>query len=418
MMLDRVVRLIVGFGVGVLVARHFGPEDFGQLSYVVATASVFGALSSMGLDDIAPRELAAHRAGDYSADDIQKTAIYLRLIGGVSAYICLLIAVFVSSGWSLTFAIAAVFGLYFPLQATDVYEYRMRVVGQYGGVARTRIASSIASALAKLLVLFFSLPMAFLAAAMTLEYAFVALGLRKLIQTLNMPQTGRFSLACAKHLLHGSWKIILAGLIVMLQARVEYFLVEHYLGWSGVGQYAAAIKIFELFDMVCIVLANVLLPELASKNVRADNTLFQRAYVAGFFVYLGLLPVILFAVWLFPVLYGAKYEVAASILPFLIVRPLFGMCNTIRNMLIVLDQKYSYPITASLVGLGASVVFGAWLIPAYGLVGAAINTVLGLLFYTVVADMVFYRKSFYALIAAYKQCGFLYTMLRSGRNAL
>lgn len=414
--MDRVIRLIVGFGVGVLVARHFGPEDFGQLSYVVATASVFGALSSMGLDDIVPREMAACGSGAYSTDDIQKTALYLRVIGGLSAYICLLVAVFVSSGWSLTFAIAAVFGLYFPLQATDVYEYRMRVAGQYDGVARTRIASAIASALAKLLVLFFSLPLAFLAAAMTLEYAFVALGFRKLIQALNVSHEGKFSSACARDLLSGSWKIILAGLIVMLQARVEYILVEHYLGWSSVGQYASAIKIFELFDMVCIVLANVLLPELASRNASADSDLCQKAYLAGFFLYLGLLPMILLALWLFPVLYGVKYEIATSILPYLVIRPFFGMYNTIRNMLIVLDQKYAYPIKASLVGLGASLLFGAWLIPTYGLVGAAINTVLGLIFYTLVADMVFYRKSFYAFMNSYKQGSFFYMMLRSGRN--
>lgn len=417
MIADRFIRLIVGFGVGVLVARHFGPEDFGQLSYVVATASVFGALSSMGLDDIVPREIASRSGGLFSTDDIQKTALYLRLIGGLSAYTFLLIAVFLTSGWSLTFAIAAVFGLYFPLQATDVYEYRMRVEGEYAGVARTRVYSSILSAIAKTLVVFFSLPLVFLAAAMTFEYGLVAFGFRKLALALEIPESGRFNSKCARHLLAGSWKIALAGIVVMLQARVEYFLVELYLGWGSVGQYASAIKIFELFDMACIVLANVLLPELAARNAVADKVLCQRAYLAGIFVYLGLLPAMFVVLWLFPMLYGTKYDAAASILPLLFLRPLFGMANSIRNMLIVLDQKYSYPVVAALIGLGASVAFGAWLIPAYGLMGAAINTIIGLFFYTIVADALFYRKSLKGLLRAYQQIGFFQRKLLGGQGA-
>ena len=54
---DRGFRLVISFVLGVLIARFYGPEEFGQLNYVLATASVFGSLSSLGLDDIVPRDI-------------------------------------------------------------------------------------------------------------------------------------------------------------------------------------------------------------------------------------------------------------------------------------------------------------------------------------------------------------------------
>lgn len=56
---DRGFRLTISFVLGIFIARFYGPAEFGQLNYVLATASLFGSLSSLGLDDIVPRDMAA-----------------------------------------------------------------------------------------------------------------------------------------------------------------------------------------------------------------------------------------------------------------------------------------------------------------------------------------------------------------------
>ncbi|HAT39110.1 hypothetical protein [Polynucleobacter necessarius] len=104
-MADRGFRLVISFVLGVLIARFYGLEEFGQLNYVLATASVFGSLSSLGLEDIVPRDMATFNQQGLSRDDIEKTAFILRLVGG-AAYILVIGLIFYESGTSQIFLIA------------------------------------------------------------------------------------------------------------------------------------------------------------------------------------------------------------------------------------------------------------------------------------------------------------------------
>ncbi len=417
LLFDRVFRLAIGFAVGVLVARHFGPEEFGRLSYVVATASIFGSLSSLGIDDIVARDFTAAANKDVSLADMQKTALLLRVLGGFSAYILLLLIVFWVAGWSPLMTIAIVFGLYFPLQAADVFEARLRVESSYVSIATSRSLANLFSATLKVLVVWLNLPLAILAGAMTFEYVAVAERFWCAIRKGRLLDTGaRFKWSYAKSLLHRSWKIMLAGLIIMLQARIEYFMVEQFIDWNAVGQYSAAVKIFELFDVVCIILAMVLLPEIVKKEVVASTVLLEKAYAAGLLVYVFLVPCMLGAIVLFPYVYGAKYEAAVAILPFLVLRPFFGMVNSIRNMMLVIDGSYGYSVVSALFGSLCALASGFFLVPAFGLAGAALNSVVGLFCYTVLADTIFYRKSAVALLGSYKQIGYVLHKIRGAIN--
>src|SRR6056297_2784725 len=60
---DHITRMIVGFVIGIWIARYLGPANLGLLDYSVAIFSLFAALSSLGLSGIVVRELV--RAPDY-----------------------------------------------------------------------------------------------------------------------------------------------------------------------------------------------------------------------------------------------------------------------------------------------------------------------------------------------------------------
>ena len=75
---DKVVRVAIGLGVGIWVARYLGPKQFGLLSYAAAFVSLFAWLSDLGLDRIVVRELVTKRL-DRGA--ILGTAFLLKLAG-------------------------------------------------------------------------------------------------------------------------------------------------------------------------------------------------------------------------------------------------------------------------------------------------------------------------------------------------
>lgn len=92
----------MGFLVGVVIARHYGPAANGELAYVVATAAILGSLGSLGLDEIGPRDFAA---GDLKVPkaDIERTAVILRLLSGGLAYLLFLAFIFLKEGSSPIF---------------------------------------------------------------------------------------------------------------------------------------------------------------------------------------------------------------------------------------------------------------------------------------------------------------------------
>lgn len=409
---DRFLRLGLSFVVGVLVARHFGPTEFGQISFVVATAGVFGSLSSLGLDDIVPRDLAQSDFPNITADEMQRTALMMRLVGGSFAYALLLGLVLWTDGLSLIFWIAVLLGPYFVLQATDVYEYRLRVDGQFAAIARARTVASLCSNVLKALVVWAALPITCLAAAMTAEFGFNALFFRKIALANAAWGRGRFRSDYARYLLGRSWKIILAGLLIMLQSRVEYFLVEHFLGWESVGQYAAALKVVELFDVVTVILVTIMLPEFARHYKAAPEKTARQGYLLGVLSFLILVPVMVVAIWVFPLAYGTQFLQAYAILPIFMLRPFFIMLNSVRNMLLVIEHKLWYPPFCALLGATVSVGLGYLLIPRYELLGAVISALFGLFASTILADLLANRRNLMNLLTCWHELVPIYRKLK------
>jgi O-antigen/teichoic acid export membrane protein len=411
---DRGFRLVISFVLGVWIARFYGPEEFGQLNYVLATASVFGSLSSLGLDDIVPRDMAALNQQGLSRDDIEKTAFILRLIGGTAAYILVLGLMFYESGVSRLFLIACLLALYLPIQAGDVYEYRLRVEDEFSKIALSRSVAAFLANLLKALVLIFTLPITYIAMAMISEFLMTTTFFKQCLKKGGFT-SGVFNVGYAKKLLTHSWKIIFAGLLIAFQARVEYFLIEKFLGWQEVGQYSAALKIFEIIDVVCAILVTVLMPKLAPMiNPENDMAYRRRTYLIGFLIYCLLIPVMVLLIIIFPYLYGAQYAEAAAVLPWFFLRPLFGMLGSVRNMFIVLEGNYWYPALSALCSLVVSVLAGHSLIPTYGLYGAIASSMLGLLTLTLLTDLVFYRKNSYAVITCFREFSYFIQLIKKG----
>jgi O-antigen/teichoic acid export membrane protein len=88
-----------------------------------------------------------------------------------------------------------------------------------------------------------------------------------------------------------------AAAVNMIQARVEHVLIESFLGASALGQYAAAARFVEVFDMVFFSLATSIYLRVASQaNNRWEST-FSKPYQLAFLTYAAIVPLLLL-VWL------------------------------------------------------------------------------------------------------------------------
>jgi len=84
LLLDRVLRIIIGLTIGAWTARYLGPAQFGELAYVVSFIAFFQVIADLQADGFIVRDIAQERA---HAALILGTALWLRMLLGFLAWL-------------------------------------------------------------------------------------------------------------------------------------------------------------------------------------------------------------------------------------------------------------------------------------------------------------------------------------------
>lgn len=400
--LDRTIRLVLGFVVSIFVARHYGPGEWGALSYVMASAILFGSIASAGSENLIVRDLTKCDSEQGRAD-IQKTALVLRLGFGALAYLSLLVVVVATQGFGLPLLLAMVYGLIFIFQASEVWEYRLRIEHRLPVVAKTHVWSSVLSSALKIISILLGWPLICIAGAMSAEYA-SSLGILARYRARHWSAwVGKFQADYARTLLTGSLLVMFSSFLIACQSRSEFYLINHFLGLEAVGLYAAAFKCMEVVDVLVLVFTMTLVPELSKRHHLELPILASRTYLLGILFYVVMLVPIALIYFLFPWVYGAKYHSAQVLIPWLAFRPFFIVLGAIRGIFLVMEGRLRYVPVCAAVGLVSTVIAGSFLIPALGLEGAAISGLIGLAISNFVMDLFFQPQNIARMFTSYRQ---------------
>ena len=407
LMLDRFVRMGLGFAASILIARHYGPEQWGMLSYVLASATLFGSVATAGGEDIILRDLSQTKSAQEMAN-IQKTAFILRLIFGSIAFVSLALLIGIGQGIGLLFYMALIYGILFVFQASEIWEYQLRIQHRIDVIARTHICTSLVSTVFKVCSVILNWPLMCITATMSGEYA-ANMGLLASYKARHWSNwIGQFDTAYAKKLLSSSLLMMASGFLIACQVRCEYYLIDYFLGIKEVGIYAAAFKCMELFDIMVVIFSMILVPELAKKQSIEFPVLASRIYLLGLLFFVAMLVPILLVYLLSPWVYGTQYFAAQELLPWLSLRPLLMLMGSIRSIFLVLEGRVRYVPICAFVGLLSSLGLGWFLIPAFGLLGAAISGLLSLFISNFVMDIFFRPQNIRYMFSAFGQWPYVF----------
>ena len=407
--LDRTIRLVLGFVTSIFVARHYGPGEWGGLSYVLASSILFGSIASAGSENLIVRDLSKCDSEQERAD-IQKTAIVLRFGFGTFAYLSLLILVAATQGFAPPFYLALIYGLIFIFQVGEIWEYRLRIEHHLPLVAKTHVCSSLLSSTLKIVTLLLGWPLIAIAVAMLVEYATsLAILLRYRARHWSI-WVGKFQAKYAHTLLKASSLLMLSSFLIACQSRSEFYLINHFLGLEALGLYAAAFKCMELVDVLVLVFTMTLVPELSKRHNLELPILASRTYLLGILFFISTLLPIAAIYFLFPWVYGEKYRVAQTLIPWLALRPLFIILGAIRSIFLVMEGRLRYVPICAAVGLVSTLVAGSFLIPVWGLKGAAVSGLIGLAISNFAVDIFFQPQNIARLFTSYRE--FPYAMER------
>jgi len=390
MMGEKILRMFVGLFVGIWVARYLGPEQFGLLSYAQSFVFLFTAIATLGLDGIVVRELVKDQS---RRDELLGTAFGLKLIGALLILPVLWLAVQITSNDSYTNLLVFIIASATVFQSFNVIDfyYQARVKSKYVALANS-VALGTSSAI-KIALILNDAPLMAFAVMVTFDAFVLSLGLVFFYKATSKEKlfSWQFRAATAKRLLKDSWPLILSGLVISIYMKIDQVMIKEMLNADAVGQYAAAVRLSEAWYFIPMVIANSVFPAIINaKKISEELYLqrLQRLYTLMVWMAIGIaLPVTFLSNWLINLLYGPEYQKAAGVLMVHVWAGVFVFLGVAFSKYLTSENLVIKSFYRTAIGAVANVLLNFLLIPLFGILGAAVATLLGQLISNMVYDV-------------------------------
>lgn len=380
---DRILRMGAGLIVGAWVARYLQPQQFGLFSYAGAYVALFTIISSLGLDQIAVRDIV--RDPDCKNETLG-TALALRIFGGIGTVIITAITVFTFNRDNpLTTVLATImaFATIFNSFHTIEFWFQSQVKSKYTVIAKN--TAFFMATLLRVVLIQMKAPLVAFAWVMVVESILGAIGLIIAYKAKGQNLLEwRVSWRRASVLLKESWALILSGFAIMVYVRIDQIMLGQLVGDKVVGFYSVAAKISELWYFIASAIVGSVTPSIVKAREESQTLYYsklQKLFNMMAVITFGLAIIMLFlSKPLIVLLFGQEYAPASSMLSIYIWSAVFGFFGWAKSIWIVAESRATYALITTCCGAVMNIGLNFWLIPIYGGNGAAIATVISYAF--------------------------------------
>jgi len=385
---DKVLRMGVGLVVGVWIARYLGPEQFGLLSFASAFVGLFGAIATLGLQGIVVRDIVRDPA---SKEKTLGTAAALLFFGGLVSYSLILATIFwLRADDALAKAIVAILGsmMLFKVSEVAVYWFESPVLSKYTVWVQNGVF--LVFAVVKVGLILQDAPLIAFAWAMMAEVAAVA-ALLLVMLGLRGPRLRQLSVSAkrARILFCDSWPLLLSGIAVVIYVKIDQIMLGQMVGDEAVGIYSAAVRISEVWYFVPMAIVASVFPAILQAKHRGEELYYQRLQrLYDLMVWLSIaiaLPMTFFSTPIVTLLFGATYAESGQVLAIHIWAATFVFLGVASGKWFLVENRQLLKLKRSTLGAAANIALNFFLIPRYGVIGAAVATLISY----AIADLMF-----------------------------
>ncbi|MBA6357989.1 MULTISPECIES: flippase [unclassified Colwellia] len=375
---EKILRMTLGLFVGIWIARYLGPEQFGLFSYAQSFVALFATFATLGLDGIVIRALVkdeSHR------DKLLGTTFILKLVGAILVLSLLAVAVFFQSNdhqTNLLIFIIASATIFQSFNTIDFY-FQSRVLSKY--VVYSNVSSLLLSSIIKVILILNEAPLiafayVILFDSLVLACGFIYFYFKNELQVFFWS----FDKKMAKSLLKDSWPLILSGLVITMYMKIDQVMIKEMLDAGSVGQYAAAVRLSEVWYFIPVVIASSLFPAILNAK-ETSKTLYlsrcQKLYdLMAWLSIIIALPITFISDDVINLLYGSQYNSAIGVLKIHIWSAVFVFLGVASSKWFVAENLQKYYFYRTLAGAIINIFLNFILIPKYGIYGAAIATLI------------------------------------------
>jgi O-antigen/teichoic acid export membrane protein len=387
---DRIFKVFVGFLVIMYLTQYLGPKNFGVLSYSQSFVSIFMAFSSLGLSSIIVRELIKYPE---KIDLLLGTTFYLTLFTSLFSIVAigLLNSFYFEDSVSNTLVFIISISIIFQNLNIVIDSYfQYKVLSKYI-VYATSIGFLISSAL-KILLIYNKAELIYFAYALLFDSVVLSLGFIYIYKKQNLNIfSWKFDFRMAKYFLKIAWPLVWVAVSVFIYTRIDQVMIKHMIGDEAVGNYAAAIKVSELFYFIPGIIVSSLFPklvELKKENEAQYLNLLEKMYRLVIWISIPIaMGIFIFSDMIVNMLYGVDYKEAGRILSILSWGIIFIAVGTVFVKILYVEQYEKKYLYKSMLGVLVNTLLNYFLIKVYGVRGAAFSTLITLFIINYIYDL-------------------------------
>lgn len=385
---ERMVRLLVGLLVGVWVTRYLGPERYGIYSYALSFSVLFTAISSFGIDSIVIRDLVKDKDRQ---NQLMGTAFTIKLFGGVlSLFISLIVLMFVQIDFTTKLFIWIIVSstIITSFNIIDSF-FQARVESQY--VVKTNTFALILSSCIKIILILIEAPLLGFVLVLLFDSIVRASGYIYFYKKSKLSFFAwKFDKSLATELLKESWPLILSGLAISVAMRIDQIMLNSYVPENELGFYAVGVRLAELFSFLPMIIGQSLYPKIVKLNFKTNRKKISQLLGYVFYLLCAMaLVVTLFAKFGINLLYGVEFDSSTPVLQLLIWTIPVTYLGIITNKLLMVEGHQKIIFIKQLALALLNISFNLYFIPTYGIVGAALATLLADIIVNLFFDIIF-----------------------------
>lgn len=380
---DRILKMAFSLFVGIWIVRYFGPEFFGKFNFVSAWVLIVSSIIPLGTESIIIADFL-HKDSDHK--EILSSAFFLFSISSIVFSIFTLLLIYLTKPYdfeTMYIAYLLVFPMLFRGFAVPRYYFESILKMKYVVLLENMIL--VVSGFIKLLFLFLNFPVIYLVYIFSFEsllsvlFVYLFYGYKHSFFGLKSYSAKRMV-----ELLKGSFPLFLSSLSVILYMKIDQIMIGNMMGDTSLGIYSVAVKISEMWYFVPMAVASSFYPQLIklfSENYQDYYFQIRRLHIlllilslmAAFFIQFFGNEIVFF-------LYGVEFKESANILKIHVWSGIFVFLGVAGANDLIIRKIQRFSMYKSFLGLVINVCLNIFFIPNFGLVGAAVATLISQIF--------------------------------------
>lgn len=392
LVLDRVVRLGLAFLSGVLLARFLGTTDFGTFSYLMAFFSIFAAIGSLGTNGIAVKLMARNTR---FKDKVILSVFVLNFAGYAASGILMFIAINLFGKSDEDFLIlSAILSTALLLKSSDALKFWFEARLQSRFVVLPEVLAVVVIFIGKLLLIHFDAPLVLFIVAFLFELLIAAIGVFLLfIREQQNHFRWKYSKITTHLVFRRSWPIAVSIVSTVAYMKIDQIMIGGMIGLEEAGIYSAAVIISESIYFLPIIINQTLRPIFFKERLASYQNFID--YLQSVYIMMTVLAmcysifVTFFADEIIAVTYGSEYAAAAGVLMIHAWAAVFVFFNNTTWVWHIAENQQGLASVKVILGLILNVALNLVLIPRFGILGAAVATLVSRMFAAYVVNAFF-----------------------------